>query len=91
MGLSSCYPNPFSHSTTLSYAVDKAQAQVFIGVYNLKGQLVRSLVDQMHGKGTYQQSWDGRDSHNHQVSSGVYFIRMQVADYHETIKVLLSK
>ena len=90
-GLGNCYPNPFRSSTHIRYGIDKGGFQVAIGIYNVKGQLVKSLVNEVQAKGNYQQSWDGTDSQGHRVSSGVYFILMRTEDYQRTIKVLLSK
>ena len=82
------YPNPFNPSTTISYAV-KDPAEVKIAIYNLKGQLVRTLVSEYRNSGRYTAIWNGKDDHNRPVASGVYYYRMSAGTYHSTRKMLL--
>jgi hypothetical protein len=71
------YPNPFNPSTTIQYTVLQA-ANVKIAVYNTLGQQLRLLVNEHKNPATYNISWDGRDTNNIPVPSGIYFCRMQV-------------
>ncbi len=84
------YPNPFTGSTTLNYGLKEA-GSVRILIYNNRGQLVRSLVNDAKAAGSYRAVWDGKDSRGLLVSSGVYFIRMEAAGYVKTNKALLIK
>ncbi|NIV91236.1 DNRLRE domain-containing protein, partial [candidate division KSB1 bacterium] len=70
------YPNPFNIETNIEYTLPKA-GEVRIDIYNMTGQLVRTLVDEFQTTGFKTISWDGRDSQRRVVSSGVYFIRME--------------
>jgi len=84
------YPNPFNPSTTITYTLPKP-SEIRLSVYNLKGQLVRSLTGEFKAAGTHQFVWDGKDNLNKQASSGVYFIRLQSGRTLLTHKVLLMK
>ncbi|TDF72514.1 T9SS-dependent choice-of-anchor J family protein, partial [Candidatus Syntrophosphaera thermopropionivorans] len=84
------YPNPFNPETTIRYSV-KETSPVTIEVYNLKGQLVRTLVNEVKIAGNYSVIWNGRDSHNQPVSSGVYFYKMNAGKYSSTKKMIMMK
>lgn len=84
------YPNPFNPSTTISYILPEA-SEITLSVYNLKGQLVRTLVEGFKPSGLHQVVWDGKDKLNRQASSGVYFIRLQSGKTSKTRKMLLMK
>ncbi len=88
--LSGNYPNPFNPQTTISYSV-KEPGMVRIQIYNIKGQLVRTLVDEAHATGHYKQTFDARDDRGRNISNGVYLIRMQAPGYHKTSKMILMK
>ena len=84
------YPNPFNPETTIRYSV-KETVPVTIEIYNLKGQLVRTLVNEVKTAGNYSVIWNGRDSHNQPVSSGVYFYKMNAGKYSSTKKMIMMK
>jgi len=84
------YPNPFNPETTIRYSV-KETSPVTIEVYNLKGQLVRTLVNEVKTAGNYSVVWNGRDNHNQPVSSGVYFYKMNAGKYSSTKKMIMMK
>jgi Peptidase family C25/Propeptide_C25/FlgD Ig-like domain len=70
------YPNPFNPSTTIEYAIKEA-CQVELSVYNIKGQLVKRLVDESLEPGYYQTFWDGKDKQGSVCASGIYFSQMK--------------
>ena len=84
------YPNPFNPETTITYDV-KVTAPVKIEIFNTKGQLIRSLVSEVKGKGHYQIGWNGKDNNGSTVASGVYHYRMQAGDYKSTRMMMLMK
>ena len=84
------YPNPFNPETTIRYSV-KETSPITIEVYNLKGQLVRTLVNEIKTAGNYSVVWNGRDNNNQPVSSGVYFYKMNAGKYSSTKKMILMK
>ncbi len=71
------YPNPFNPSTTFAYSIPKS-GDVEIAVYNLKGQKVTSLVNDYIEQGNHRILWEGKDSNNKNVSSGVYFYQLKL-------------
>jgi parallel beta-helix repeat protein len=88
--LGSNYPNPFNPSTTIQYGLKEA-GSVRINVYNSRGQLVRTLVDENKAAGTYRVVWDGKDGRNRSVSSGIYYFRMEAKGCMKTNKGILIK
>jgi hypothetical protein len=84
------FPNPFNPTTTISYDVP-APAKVKLDVYNLLGQLVRTLVHESQDAGHYEVVWDGLDGDGNEVASGVYFYRMVSNSFVESKKMLLLK
>jgi len=76
------YPNPYHLSnnnigTNISYQIAK-DGFVELSIYNIKGQLVKKLVDQTQSMGKYSIIWNGKDNHNRYVSSGIYLYRLKV-------------
>jgi len=84
------YPNPFNPETTISYTV-KDNIPVTIEIYNVKGQRVKTLVDEAKAAGTHSVVWKGVDDNNRAVSSGVYFFKMNAGKYSSTKKMIMMK
>ena len=88
------YPNPFNPTTTIKFGLKEA-GNVSIKIYNIKGAVVRTLVDG-EMKSTYHEIiWDGKDNTGKQVGSGLYFYKMisegNSGDYTSTKKMILLK
>ena len=89
--LSNNYPNPFNPATTIQYALPQA-ADVELTVYNVVGQVVRTLVAQHQSAGRYTVAWDATDDGGHSLSSGMYFYHLQAGgEFREVRKMLLLK
>ena len=71
------WPNPFNTTTHLHFHLDQA-ASVHLAIYNVQGQLVRTLVNAPLHAGVHQMQWDGRDERGHSAATGPYFIRFQI-------------
>jgi len=85
------YPNPFNPSTTITFEL-RDRAHVALRIYNVAGQLVRTLVDDVRDAGvTHTVEWDGRDAHGQAVSTGVYFYRIATRGFTSTRKMVLLK
>ena len=84
------YPNPFNPTTTIQYALPEP-VKVTLRVYNILGQVVRTLVDEHKEAGYYQADWDGKDQVGRSLSSGVYIYKIQAGDFVETKKMQLIK
>ncbi|MFA7056669.1 MAG: chitobiase/beta-hexosaminidase C-terminal domain-containing protein [Candidatus Cloacimonadales bacterium] len=89
-GLTGNYPNPFNPETTISYNLRDA-GQVTLDIYNLKGQLVKTLVNERQTAGAHSIVWNGKDEGNRSVSSGVYFYKMRNGKFSSTKKMILMK
>ena len=88
--LGDAYPNPFNPSTTIRFNMPVG-APVTITVYNVAGQFVKELVNRQLPAGHHEFVWDGTDSHNIQVASGVYFYQINIAGFKVSKKVSLLK
>lgn len=83
-------PNPFNPTTTISFDVPRA-GPVSLAVFDVRGRLVRTLVDASLEVGRHRVTWDGRDAHGAAAASGVYFARLRDATARKTIKMVLAK
>ena len=69
-------PNPFNPSTTINYFVSgNSEQNVKIMIYNQKGQIINSLVDENKAQGNHSVNWNGTDAKGKSISSGIYFYR----------------
>jgi hypothetical protein len=84
------FPNPFAGSTTLRFYLPETQ-QVSIGIYDVRGRLVKSLVESVRGPGVHEVSWDGADIDNQRASPGVYFLRIETGRTSLTGKTILVR
>jgi subtilisin family serine protease len=79
------YPNPFNSSTLISYTLNK-RASVKLTIYDLLGKRVASAIDYVQEAGDYRYLWDGTE-----YGSGIYFARLEIDSYSETIKLCLIR
>ncbi|MEA1996263.1 MAG: T9SS type A sorting domain-containing protein, partial [Gemmatimonadota bacterium] len=85
-------PNPFNPSTTITFTIpDGGQARVRLEIFNMRGMVVRTLVDEDRNGGVYHVLWDGTDNEGSAVGSGVYFYRLRAEDFSRTRKMVLLK
>ncbi|MFQ6103329.1 MAG: T9SS type A sorting domain-containing protein [Candidatus Glassbacteria bacterium] len=92
--LSQNFPNPFNPRTLIKYDVPKkagSDVLVKIDVYNIHGQLVKTLVNDVKEPGSYSVQWDGRNDRGLLVSSGIYFYRIRSGEFTSTRKMVLLK
>ena len=92
------YPNPFkpsgagrSPATTISFSLSENTKDVKIEIYNIKGQKIKTLVNEKLPPGEHSVIWDGRDSNSNRVSSGIYFYKLKAGRYQRVRKMLLLK
>ncbi len=86
-GLAPNAPNPFNANTVIPYRLD-APGPVRLEIYNLLGQRIRALVDEVQAAGAYRVHWDARDAAGRRVSSGVYFLRLRYPGGVQTRRML---
>jgi hypothetical protein len=91
--LSQNHPNPFNPNTRLDFTIggNGSPIRTRLIVYNILGQLVTTLVDEYKTVGSYTVYWDGRSDNGRQVSSGIYFCRLEAGDYADTKKMVLLR
>jgi hypothetical protein len=91
------YPNPFNSTTIIPYGLNaqgsmlKGPSHITLKIYNVMGQLVKTLVDKEKLPGSYQVIWDGKDEQGEVVGSGIYFYRLQAGNFTNTAKMSLLK
>ena len=100
------YPNPFNPTTNIKFSIENSEFKnydsskdgwgnavqhVQIDIFNIKGQIIRSLVSDFYPVGTHSVVWNGLDANGVSVGSGIYLYRMTVGDYRETRKMVLIK
>jgi len=79
------YPNPFNPITQIRYAIPTA-CQVRLEIYNLLGQKVTVLVDEYQQAGQKTVNWEAKD-----LSSGIYFYKLNAGNFTATKKMVLTK
>ena len=84
------FPNPFNPETTIQYAVPKSD-QVDLSIYNVMGQKITQLVSEYQNQGWYIIIWDGRDSKNIPVASGIYFYSLKTGSERHVRRMLLLR
>ncbi len=88
------YPNPFNPETRIKYTVDSRQTHPIpttLKIYNILGQLVKTLVDEAQEPGSYEVIWDGKDEKGNDVVSGIYFYQLTTGEFSQTKKMILIK
>ncbi|MFQ5652057.1 MAG: FG-GAP-like repeat-containing protein [bacterium] len=84
------YPNPFNAETVISYALPEP-TEVKLTIHNLRGRVVRKLVDEVQLSGEKRVLWDGRDGSGRVVASGLYFVRLAAGGYRFVRRITLQK
>jgi hypothetical protein len=85
------YPNPFNPTTAIRYGV-KERAHVSLKVYNVAGQLVKTLVDEVKKPAAeYKVTWEGDNNSGQPVASGVYFYMLVTKNFAQTKKMVFLK
>ena len=90
LALAQNHPNPFNPKTTISFALPAAGA-VRLSVFDVSGRRVATLIDAVQPAGQHHVIWDGRDAAGANLSSGVYFYRLEAAGAQVERKMLLLK
>jgi len=84
------YPNPFNPFTKIDYDVPET-GKITIKVYNIRGQYIKTLINEKKDRGSYYTYWDGTDDKNNKVSSGIYFYQLNSVRSTKTKKMILVK
>ncbi len=84
------YPNPFNPETTIAFTLDKEQ-KVELAIYNVRGQKVRTLINDIQPVGENKIVWDGTDDNGRNVTSGVYLMKLKRGIITSSGKIILIK
>ncbi len=90
------FPNPFNPSTTIRFAIpiqggEKVSVETRLSIYTIRGQLIRTLVDEEKVPGEYTIQWDGKNEQGETAGSGIYIYRLQAGDFSSTKKMVVVK
>ncbi|MDZ7342519.1 MAG: carboxypeptidase regulatory-like domain-containing protein [candidate division KSB1 bacterium] len=88
--LSQNYPNPFNPSTTISYTLPTA-SHVTLQIFNLQGELVKTLVNGQQNANRYQAIWHGENELGQKVAAGIYFYQLKTEQFSQTRRLILIK
>jgi hypothetical protein len=88
--LAGAHPNPFNPATSIGFDLERS-GPVRLAVMDLRGRLVRRLLDRDLPAGNHRIRWDGRDGAGRAMPSGVYLVRMRADGYTATAKMLLAR
>jgi hypothetical protein len=84
------YPNPFNPITKIQFSVPTETTST-LKIYNVKGQVIKTLINGITPAGTHSIEWNGTDNNNKAVSSGLYFYRLETPEKTITNKMMLLK
>jgi hypothetical protein len=84
------YPNPFNPSTTIKFAIPRT-SNISIAVYDILGSFVTKLAQEELMPGSYAVTWDGKDQYGNELSSGIYFVRLDAETFSATNKMVLMR
>lgn len=84
------YPNPFNSETIVSYQLPERD-YVELKVFNLEGQIIRTLISEVQSADLYKILWDGRSDDGTFVASGLYFYQNKTSKFMATKKMILIR
>ncbi|MBC8526662.1 MAG: T9SS type A sorting domain-containing protein [Candidatus Cloacimonetes bacterium] len=82
------YPNPFNPFTTISFSI-KQNSKIELEIFNVKGQKVKTLINEFRQSGYHSIPWNGDDAYGNKISSGLYFYKLSVDGKTEVVKKCL--
>ena len=88
------YPNPFNPSTVIAYDLPEGSEEgvpVLLEVFNVRGQRVATLVNEVKRPGKYSVAWNGREGNGRALGSGIYIYRLRAGFFSTTRKMMLLK
>ncbi|MBT3824079.1 MAG: T9SS type A sorting domain-containing protein [Candidatus Marinimicrobia bacterium] len=88
--LSPAFPNPFNPSTTIRYGIPD-YSYVSLEIYDLRGNIVRTLESGQQTAGWYNVVWNGQSAEGRTISTGIYFARLIAGDNSQVLKLLYLK
>ncbi len=83
-------PNPFTDRTVINYSIPD-RTKVLLVIYNVTGEEIRLLTNELQNPGSYSVVWDKRDSNGQTLPAGVYFCRLEAEGYKNTVKMTVIR
>jgi hypothetical protein len=83
-------PNPFNPMTSVAFEIDE-DVHAVLEIFDVRGELVRTLLDEPVTQGRYEILWDGRDDTGRELASGQYFYRLVAGDRVDAKKMILLR
>ena len=90
LALAQNYPNPFNPMTTIQYSLPRA-GRVRLSVYDVRGRLVKTLVNGVVIAGRHEEVWQADDDSGRPVASGIYLYRLQTSYESRTMKMAVIR
>lgn len=84
------FPNPFNPTTRIKYNLP-SKSYIFLRIFNLKGELIRTLVEGEVGPGDQSVQWDGSDESGRMVPAGIYLCQMKSELSTKSIRMIFLK
>ena len=84
------HPNPFNPETQIKYTLT-APGEVWVKIYNVTGEVVRTFDEGYRAAGNYTLQWDGCDANGNRASSGIYLYRIEAGPYSATGRMVLLR
>ena len=84
------YPNPFNPETTISFSIQN-NSNIELSIFNIKGQKIKTLINEQMQKGEHSIIWSGFDENNKPVSSGIYLYKIKSENQELVKRMLLLK
>jgi hypothetical protein len=88
--LSQNFPNPFNPETSFEFSLTQTNLTTF-SIFNVLGQEIVTLVNEVKNPGTYKITWNGLDENGEKVDTGVYFYKIESGDFMDIRKMILIK
>ncbi len=85
------YPNPFNPTTNINFSIVDNASNVLVEIYNVKGQKIRTLLNEKLSSGNHSVIWNGMDNSNNKVASGIYFYRIKTSEMDVSKKMMIMK
>lgn len=84
------YPNPFNPSTKIAFEIPQ-QEKVTLTIYNISGQVIKTLVNENLSAGRFERVWNGNDEFGNQVASGIYIYKLNAGNFEKSAHMILLK
>jgi len=84
------HPNPFNPETIINFSLAE-ESQVSLEIYNIRGQKIKTLVNDNKEPGLYNIIWHGDDDNGSPAASGIYFYKLSTINFSGVKKMILMK